>query len=194
MLHINVWLKWTFQSRSNKKSLVCFFIFGYYKYQYSTGLRAKCSLKVFLSFSLSLVLKLFHRCWVCPWVNQISPSGFGAGIRPRVDWVTRAVIHPLIKAPAACIHEEIADRSQLQTQLLGDGDLELFGWTLVLLEDGMESPPLNVREHQPGLLAHISPLAPSVVLLLTFACFGQFRDGTQQLEDKCEQLRAKYVS
>lgn len=107
--------------------------------------------------------------------------------------MTRAVIHPLIKAPAACIHEEVADRSQLQTQLLGDGDLELFGWTLVLLEDGMESPPLNVREHQPGLLAHVPPLAPSVVLLLTLACFGQFRDGTQQLEDKREQLRAKYV-
>lgn len=93
--------------------------------------------------------------------------------------MARAVVHPLIKAPAACIHEEVADRGQLQTQLLGDGDLELFGWTLVLLEDGVESPPLHVREHQPGLLAHVPPLAPPVVLLLTLACCEQFRVGTQ---------------
>lgn len=83
--------------------------------------------------------------------------------------MTGAVVHPLVKAPAACVHEEVADGGQLQTQLLGDGDLELLGRTFVLLEDGVESPPLHVREHQPGLLAHVPPLAPHVVLLLTLA-------------------------
>lgn len=94
-------------------------------------------------------------------------SGFGAGVGPRVGCVTGAVVHPLIQAPAARVHKEVADCGQLQAQLLGDGELQLFGWALVLLEDGMERPPLHVREHQPGLLGHAAPLAPAVVLFLT---------------------------
>jgi len=84
--------------------------------------------------------------------------------------MTRAVVHPLIQASAARIHKEVADCGQLEAQLLGDGDLQLFRRTLVLLKDGVERPPLHIREHQPGLLRHIPPLVSSVVLFFTLTC------------------------
>lgn len=61
-----------FKSRSNKKSLVLFFfIFGYYKYQYSTGLRAKRCFKFFLSLSLFLFsFKAFPPSQSRSWSNQ----------------------------------------------------------------------------------------------------------------------------
>lgn len=93
--------------------------------------------------------------------------------------MTGAVVHPLIEAPAPCVHEEVADCGQLQAQLLGDGDLQLFGWTLVLFEDGMERPPLHICEHQPGLLGHAPPLASAVVLFLTLTGCG-FRRQTER--------------
>lgn len=37
--------------------------------------------------------------------------------------MTGAVVHPLVQAPSTCVHKEVADRGQLQAQLLGDGDL-----------------------------------------------------------------------
>lgn len=84
--------------------------------------------------------------------------------------MTRSVVHPLVQAAAACVHEEVTDRGQLQTQLLGDGYLELFGWTLVFLEDGMECPPLHICEHQPRLLGYVSPIIPPMVLFFALAC------------------------
>lgn len=87
--------------------------------------------------------------------------------------MTGTVVHPLVQAPAPSVHEEVADRGQLEAQLLGDGELQLLGRTLVLLEDGVERPPLHVREHQPGLLGHVPSLASAVVLLLALArCKG----------------------
>lgn len=83
----------------------------------------------------------------------MSPSsGFGAGVGARVGRVTGAIVYPLVQAPTACVHKEVADCGQLEAQLLGDGDLQLFGWTLVFFEDGVERPPLHVCEHQPGFL------------------------------------------
>lgn len=105
--------------------------------------------------------------------------------------MTGAVIHPFIKAPAACIHKEVADRGQFQAQLLGDGDLQLFGWTLVLLEDGVESPPLHVCEHQPGLLGHISPLTSPVVLFFTLTCCSEFTSETQRKRWRVRELFVK---
>lgn len=84
--------------------------------------------------------------------------------------MTRAVVHPLVQAATACIHEEVTDSGQLQAQLLGDGQLQLFGWALVLLENGMERPPLHVCEHQPRLLCNISPIISPVVLFFALAC------------------------
>lgn len=84
--------------------------------------------------------------------------------------MTGAVVHPLVQAATACIHEEVTDCGQLQAQLLGDGQLQLFGRALVLLEDGMECPPLYVCEHQPRLLSNTPPIVSPVVLFLALAC------------------------
>lgn len=84
--------------------------------------------------------------------------------------MTGAVVHPLIEAPAACVHKEVADCGQLEAQLLGNGELQLFGWTLVLLEDGVERPPLHICEHQPGFLCHVPPLVSAVILFFTLTC------------------------
>ncbi|TNN39935.1 hypothetical protein EYF80_049892 [Liparis tanakae] len=117
-------------------------------------------------------------------------SGFGAGVGAVGQVVAAgAVVHPLVEAAAACVHEEVADRGQLQAQLLGDGDLQLFGRTLVLLEDGVERPPLHVGEHQARLLGHAAPLAAAVVLLLTLACCGE-RDGGGVSLEVCMLLDA----
>lgn len=94
--------------------------------------------------------------------------------------MTGAVVHPLVQAPASRVHKEVADCGQLQAQLLGDGELQLLGRTLVLLEDGVERPPLHVREHQPGLLGHTAPLAPAVVLFLTLTCCTARRGGNRR--------------
>lgn len=94
--------------------------------------------------------------------------------------MTGAVVQPLVQAPAACVHKEVADCGQLQAQLLGDGELQLLGRTLVLLEDGVQRPPLHVREHQPGLLTHAAPLAPAVVLFLTLTCCTERRERNRE--------------
>lgn len=93
--------------------------------------------------------------------------------------MTGAVVHPLVKTPPACVHEEVADSSQLQAQLLGDGNLQLLRRTLVLLEDGVKCPSLHVREHQPGLLAHVSSIVSAVILFLTLTCCGEDRTHTK---------------
>lgn len=71
---------------------------------------------------------------------------------------------------------------------MSNGELQLFGWTLVLFEDGMECPPLHICEHKPGLLGHISPLASAVVLFLTLTCCGDFSKETyREREGICER-------
>lgn len=65
---------------------------------------------------------------------------------------------PLLKAAAPGVHEEVADSCELQAQLLGNGDLHLFGWAFVLLEDGKECSALEVGEHQAGFFLGIVPV------------------------------------
>lgn len=84
--------------------------------------------------------------------------------------MTRAIVHPFVQAPPARIHKEVADGGQLEAELLGDGELQLFGWALVFFEDGMECPSLHIGEHQTRLLRHVATLAAAMVLFLTFTC------------------------
>ena len=47
-----------------------------------------------------------------------------------------SVVCPFVQAPAAGVHEEVADGGEFEAQLLRDGELHLLGRSLVLLEDG----------------------------------------------------------
>lgn len=72
----------------------------------------------------SLVLKLFHRRFDSQSVSQqpdTTPSRFGTS--GGVGRVGAAIIQPLIEAPSARVHEEVADGGELQAQLLRDSDL-----------------------------------------------------------------------
>lgn len=79
------------------------------------------------------------------------------------------VIVPAVNAAAASIHEEVADGAELQSELLGNGDLHFLGWTLVLLEDGDERASLQVSEDQALFLGRRVAV---LVLLLFFALAG----------------------
>lgn len=80
-----------------------------------------------------------------------------------------ALVCPLVEVASAGVHEEVADGGELQAQLLGDGDLQLFGRAVVLPEDGQERAPLQVREHQPGALRALVALQLALLLLLPLA-------------------------
>lgn len=80
-----------------------------------------------------------------------------------------ALVCPLVEVASAGVHEEVADSGELQAQLLGDGDLQLFGWAVVLPEDGHECTPLQVREHQASALWALVALQLALLLLLTLA-------------------------
>lgn len=80
-----------------------------------------------------------------------------------------ALVRPLVDVASAGVHEEVADGGELQAQLLGDGDLHLFGRTAVLSEDGYQGTTLQVCEDQPLLLWHLVTLSSSV-FLLTLTC------------------------
>lgn len=77
-------------------------------------------------------------------------------------------LSPAVHAAATGVHEEVADRVELQAQLLGDGGLHLLGRPLVLLEDGDQRAALQVCEHEALLLRLQSPLL-LLILLLTLA-------------------------
>lgn len=79
------------------------------------------------------------------------------------------VVVPAVHAAAPCVHKEVADGAELQAELLGDGDLHLFGWTLVLLEYGDECAALQVSEDEALLLGRRVAV---LVLLLFFALAG----------------------
>lgn len=79
------------------------------------------------------------------------------------------VIVPAVHAAAPCIHEEVADRAELQAELLRDGDLHFLGRTLVLLEDGDECAALQVGEDQTLFLGCCVAV---LVLLLFLALAG----------------------
>lgn len=80
-----------------------------------------------------------------------------------------ALVGPLVEVASAGVHEEVADGGELQAQLLGDGDLQLFGGAVVLPEDGLERAALQVREHQPGALGALVALQLGLLLLLPLA-------------------------
>lgn len=80
-----------------------------------------------------------------------------------------ALVGPLVQIASAGVHEEVADGGELQAQLLGDGDLQLFGRAVVLPEDGHERAPLQVREHQPGALRALVAFQLALLLLFTLA-------------------------
>lgn len=82
-----------------------------------------------------------------------------------------SVVCPFVQAPAAGVHEEVADRSEFEAKLLRDGELHLLGWPLVLLEDSQQGAALQVGEDQPGLLWRAVALLRRV-LLLPFARCG----------------------
>lgn len=96
-------------------------------------------------------------------------GGGNAGARGTRGGGT-ALVRPLVEVASAGIHEEVADSGELEAKLLGDGDLQLFGWAVVLPEDGQECAALQVREHQPGALRALVALQLALLLLLSFAC------------------------
>lgn len=98
------------------------------------------------------------------------PSCFGtsAGRRRLGAWAG-SVVCPFVQATAAGVHEEVADSGEFEAQLLRDCELHLFGRPLVLLEDGQQGAPLQVREDQPRLLWCVVAILRRV-LLLPFAC------------------------
>lgn len=100
---------------------------------------------------------------------RVLPSGFGTGAGGGRGAPGAQVVLPLFQATAPGVHEEVADGCELQAQLLRNGDLHLFRWALVLLEDGKECSALEVSEHQAGFLLGIVPVFVWF-LLFTFAC------------------------
>lgn len=77
-------------------------------------------------------------------------------------------ICPFVQAPAAGVHEEVADGGEFEAQLLRDGELHLLRRPLVLLEDGQQGAALQVGEDQTRLLRRAVALL-RCVLLLPFA-------------------------
>lgn len=62
------------------------------------------------------------------------------------------LVLPLVLRPASGVHEEVAHGAELQAQLLRDGDLHFLRGSLGLLKDGLQGAPLQVGEHEAGLL------------------------------------------
>lgn len=100
---------------------------------------------------------------------------------------TGSVICPFVQAPAAGVHEEVADGGEFKAQLLRDGELHLLGRSLVLLEDGQQGAPLQVSEDQPRLLWCAVALL-RCVLLLPFARCEEGGEGREE-EDNEREMR-----
>lgn len=105
-------------------------------------------------------------------------GGGNAGAR-RTRGGGTTLVCPLVEVASAGIHEEVADSGELEAQLLGDGDLQLFGRAVVLPEDGQERAALQVREHQPGALRALVALQLALLLLLPLA--------------RCRQTDERYI-
>lgn len=90
--------------------------------------------------------------------NRVLPSRFGTSAGGGRGAPCAQVVLPLLQAAAPRVHEEVADGCELQAQLLGNGDLHLFRWAFVLLEDSKECSALEVSEHQAGFLLGIVPV------------------------------------
>lgn len=77
---------------------------------------------------------------------------------------------PAVRTATSRVHEEIGNGGELQSQLLGNGDLHLLGGAPVLPKDGYQGATLQVGEDQSRLLWHLVALSSSV-LLLAFTCW-----------------------
>lgn len=78
-------------------------------------------------------LKLFHRDFS---LQSINLSCFGTSARWGwgVGRDQAPFFQPLIQAAPPRVHEEVADGREFQTQLVWDGELQLFGRTFVLFK------------------------------------------------------------
>lgn len=66
--------------------------------------------------------------------------------------VWRTVVHPFVLTPSTGVHEEVSDGTQVQTQLLRDGDLHFFWWSLCFLKYCLKCSTLEICEDQSWLL------------------------------------------
>lgn len=72
------------------------------------------------------------------WRCSAGPRRAGGG------WA--ALFGPTVDVSAASVHEEVAYGGKLKAQLLRDGDLQVFGRSVVLSKNGQESATLQVCE------------------------------------------------
>lgn len=111
------------------------------------------------------------------------PSCFGTSAgRRRLRAGAGSVVCPFVQAAAAGVHEEVAYGGEFEAQLLGDGELHLLGRPLVLLEDGQQGAPLQVREDQPRLLWCVVAILRRVLLLPFARCQVEKRKQSRALE------------
>lgn len=101
---------------------------------------------------------------------RVLPSCFGTRAGGGRGARCAQVVLPLLQAAASGVHEEVADCRELQAQLLRNGDLHLFRWAFVLLEDGKECSALEVGEHQAGFLLGIVPVFVWFLLFALARC------------------------
>ena len=102
-----------------------------------------------------------------------------------------SVVCPFVQAPAAGVHEEVADGGEFEAQLLRDGELHLLGRPLVLLEDSQQGAPLQVGEDQPRLLRRAVSLLRRVLLLPFASCKEEGRQESRRREDNEREMREK---
>lgn len=76
------------------------------------------------------------------------------------------VILPFVHGSTARIHEEVAHRCDLKTELLCDSHLHLLGRSLGLLENGLQCTPLYVGEYKSWLLGTVRTARLILLLLL----------------------------
>ena len=89
---------------------------------------------------------------------------------------------PFVLRPAACVHEEVAHRAELESELLRDGDLHLFGGALRLLKNGLQGATLQVCKYQSRLLGRVGVLW--LLLLLLFFPFAGCKRKRYKLVNK----------
>ena len=73
--------------------------------------------------------------------------------RPPMQPRRLPVVHVLLERPPARVHEEVSHGGDLQSELGGDGRLNVLVGSLRLLEDSEQGTPLDVREDEAGTLA-----------------------------------------
>lgn len=109
---------------------------------------------------------------------RVLPSRFGTSAGGGRGAPCAQIVLPLLQAAAPGVHEEFADGCELQAQLLGNGDLHLFGRAFVLLENGEERSALEVSEHQAGFLLRIVP----VFVWFLFFAFARLKGKRRRTE------------